>query len=461
MRRGDSQGSETVWYESPSFIPAFAKARNRLLMENTQKALTKKACIAIAISTLLASLPVAFFVSWSMWFLTAVSSWILTCVLLRLFFSSFLQALDALQIGLLNFKDGDFSNQLAYQSKDSFGDLCHLYNETAKQLRNEKQWLYQREMMLDKMLQSAPQALLLVDENETVVFANPSAQKLMASSIALEGKSIKSLCPETPREIIDAIEQGTDGLVSVAPSSGEEQMWHSTVGKLLLNNQPHNLFIFKQLTKELNRQEVAVWKKVIRVISHELNNSLGPISSMLHSGKIIANKLDEARLNRVFSTIDERIEHLCEFIQGYGTFAKLPAPQINPVVLAPLLEALQMQWPCTVSFDVELIAADKGQLEQLLINLLKNAHESGSDIDAIALSVNSAQEGIKITISDRGPGMSEAVLTNALLPFYSTKSSGTGLGLALCREITDAHNGQIFIRNRAKGGLKVEVVFPY
>ncbi|KZN58680.1 hypothetical protein N473_04405 [Pseudoalteromonas luteoviolacea CPMOR-1] len=429
-------------------------------MENTQKALIKKACTAIAISTLLACLPVAFFVSWSMWFLTSVSCWVLTCVLLRLFFNSFLQALDALQIGLLNFKDGDFSNQLAYQSKDSFGDLCHLYNETAKQLRNEKQWLYQREMMLDKMLQSAPQALILVDENGTVVFANPSAQKLLASSAALEGQSIKSLCPETPREIIHAIEQGTDGLVSVTPSSGEEQRWHSTVGKLLLNNQPHNLFIFKQLTKELNRQEVAVWKKVIRVISHELNNSLGPISSMLHSGKIIANKLDEARLNRVFSTIDERIEHLCEFIQGYGTFAKLPAPQIKPIVLAPLLDALKMQWPCTVSCDVEVISADKGQLEQLLINLLKNAYESGTETDAIALSIYSINEGVKITVSDRGPGMSEAVLTNALLPFYSTKSSGTGLGLPLCREITDAHNGQISIRNRARGGLSVELILP-
>ncbi|KID57423.1 histidine kinase [Pseudoalteromonas luteoviolacea] len=429
-------------------------------MENTQKALTKKACIAIAISTLLASLPVAFFVSWSIWFLTAVSSWILTCVLLRLSFSSFLQALDALQIGLLNFKDGDFSNQLAYQSKDSFGDLCHLYNETAKQLRNEKQWLYQREMMLDKMLQSAPQALLLMDEKGIIVFANPSAQQLIGSATALEGRSLSSLSKGIPKEIFDAMEHASDGLVTVTMPVGEEQMWHSTVGKLLLNNQPHNLFIFKQLTRELNRQEVAVWKKVIRVISHELNNSLGPISSMLHSGKIIAKKLDEARLNRVFSTIDERIEHLCEFIQGYGTFAKLPAPHIKPIMIAPLLDALQMQWPCSVSCDIEVISADKGQLEQLLINLLKNAHESGTDTDAIALSIYSINEGIKITISDRGPGMSEAVLTNALLPFYSTKSSGTGLGLALCREITDAHNGQISIRNRARGGLSVELILP-
>ncbi|MBQ4837303.1 sensor histidine kinase [Pseudoalteromonas luteoviolacea] len=429
-------------------------------MEQTHRKLTHRAGLAIGVSLALACLPVGFLVSWPVWLWITLSAWILACVVLKLLLKPFLQTLDALQVGLLNFKDGDFSNQLAYQSNDDFGDLCRLYNDTAQQLRTEKQWLYQREMMLDKMLQSAPQALLLVNDQEVVVFANPSAQRLLGSSSPLEGSKVADLTHGVPKEIMHAITQHTDGLVSVKSPHSEEQIWHSAVGKLILNNQPHSLYIFKQLTRELNRQEVAVWKKVIRVISHELNNSLGPISSMLHSGKIIANKLDESRLNRVFSTIDERIEHLCEFIQGYGTFAKLPVPQIKKVELLPLLDAMQMQWPCTVSCEVSVVHADRGQLEQLLINLLKNAHESGSQPDSIELDIVAIPKGVKFRVSDSGPGMTQAVLTNALVPFYSTKASGSGLGLALCREIIDAHNGHISISNRAEGGLMVEVILP-
>nr|WP_231101462.1 ATP-binding protein [Pseudoalteromonas luteoviolacea] len=380
--------------------------------------------------------------------------------MLKLVFHKLIKAVEALNVGLLNFKDGDFSNQLAYQSDDEFGELCQLYNETAQQLRKEKQWLYQREMMLDKMLQSAPQALLLINDNGVVVFANQSAQNLVGSVQALEGLSISQVQDTAPQEITTAISTAQDGLISICQGDVDEQVWHASVGEILLNNQHHNLYIFKQLTRELNRQEVAVWKKVIRVISHELNNSLGPISSMSHSGKIIATKLDDTRLHRVFSTIDERISHLTEFVQGYGTFAKLPMPILSTIEIRPLLESIQLQWPSRIQCDVDTLQADKGQLEQLIINLLKNAHESGSEPDAISLSVQSSNGITKFLFEDAGQGMSEAVLTSALVPFYSTKNSGTGLGLALCREIVEAHNGYINLSNRASGGLCVEVGLP-
>ncbi|TMP12676.1 histidine kinase [Pseudoalteromonas sp. S3178] len=371
--------------------------------------------------------------------------------------------MQSLETGLLNFKDGELSSLLAYKSNDELGKLCQLYNQTAKQLRQEKQWIYQRELMLDKVLQSSPQALLLVNDNSTVVFSNLISRSLFNSATRLEGMRLSKLLENSPLQLVAAIEHGIDGLFNIEIENQDSQTWHLATGEFLLNNQKHHLYIFKQLTRELSRQEVAVWKKVIRIISHELNNSLGPMSSMLHSAQLLANKVDEPRLARVFTTIDERINHLTEFVQGYGKFAKLPQPQKTCINWQNTLNNLKNHWQ--FSYEIKnspnQLQADQAQIEQLLINLLKNAHESGSNINEIYIQVEFVTQACVINVSDSGKGMSEQVMANALVPFYSTKSNGSGLGLALCREIAEAHQGHISLHNKIEGGLNVQISLPY
>ncbi len=393
-------------------------------------------------------------------------------ILLTLTFSTLLSralskpiklGMQSLETGLLNFKDGELSSLLAYKSNDELGKLCQLYNQTAKQLRQEKQWIYQRELMLDKVLQSSPQALLLVNDNNTVVFSNLISRSLFNRATRLEGMQLSKLLENSPLQLIAAIEHGVDGLFNIEIENQDSQTWHLATGEFLLNNQKHHLYIFKQLTRELSRQEVAVWKKVIRIISHELNNSLGPMSSMLHSAQLLANKVDEPRLSRVFATIDERISHLTEFVQGYGKFAKLPQPQKTRVNWQNTLNNLKNHWQ--FSYEIKNshneLQADQTQLEQLLINLLKNSHESGSNANEIHIQVEFVPQACVINVSDCGKGMSEQVMANALVPFYSTKSTGSGLGLALCREIAEAHQGHISLHNKIEGGLNVQVSLPF
>jgi signal transduction histidine kinase len=157
---------------------------------------------------------------------------------------------------------------------------------------------------------------------------------------------------------------------------------------------------------------------------------------------------------------------LSQFIFNYARFAKLPLPQRREVPWQQLVEHLTQHYPFTLANELpaEMGYFDQGQMEQVLLNLLKNAHESGSNPDEVTLSIRFQTlvdgAGFSIKIEDRGSGMSEEVLEQALLPFYSTKQSGTGLGLPLCREIIEAHEGSISMHNRSDGGLSVQLWLP-
>jgi nitrogen fixation/metabolism regulation signal transduction histidine kinase len=243
---------------------------------------------------------------------------------------------------------------------------------------------------------------------------------------------------------------------------GEPEVYHLSQRGFVLNARPHRLVLLKQLTRELAAQEVAVWKKVIRVIAHELNNSLAPITSLAHSGRLLAVEAADARLMRIFQTIGERAAHLATFIEGYGRFAKLPRPQPEPVAWAPFLARLEGTTPFRLegALPAEPGGFDARHLEQVMINLLKNAAESGSPPEEITVAVQRAAPGFRIEVADRGAGLTENTLRDALLPFYSTKPAGTGLGLTLCREIVEAHGGRLSLANRAGGGALVTVWLP-
>ena len=420
--------------------------------------------VVVAVVSIICTIPLFYMdgLSLNIKLLSALSLVIFTILFTRFLLRDIRAGLSALELGLLNLKDGEYSTTLAYQNEDELGKLCTLYNTTALQLREEKHWLFQRELLLDKITQSSPEVLFLINDQQQVIFSNIAARRFFNCPKGLDGKRLSSLLKSAPEGAEVAIEEKKEGLFSMVVGADEPQTWHMSTGNFSLNNQPHTLFILKQMTRELSRQEVAVWKKVIRVISHELNNSLGPISSMLHSGKILSENFNEARLARVFSTIDERIKHLSDFVQGYGKFAKLPEPKIQAIDWSQLLTTLQAQWQfVNMSESGQVVYADPVQLEQLLINLLKNAHESGSKPDDVSITLEQRTTESCILVMDKGKGISDVVMASALIPFYSTKASGSGLGLALCREITDAHHGQIGLFNRDEGGLAVRVVLPF
>jgi len=369
--------------------------------------------------------------------------------------------LRALEGAVASYRDGDFSISIALNRHDELGDLVRVHNELGQTLREQRQNLAQRELLLDTVVQNTPVALVLTDGSGRVAYANIAARHLFNEGRSLNGLHFATLIADAPEALRKATEGTEDALFSVE-MDGSEETFHLSQRAFRLQGRPHRLQLFRRMTRELSRQEVAAWKRVIRVVSHELNNSLAPISSLAHSGAELARRGDVQRLPGVFATIGERARHLHGFIDGYARFAKLPAPRTVAVEWKPFLDALALHCRFQLQGNAPTQAGwfDPVQIEQVLINLVKNAHESGSAPEGVTLALALVGHELRIEVADRGPGMSEAVLAQALLPFYSTKRSGTGLGLALAREISEAHGGRIALANREDGGLRVTLILP-
>ncbi|HET6612680.1 MAG TPA: PAS domain-containing sensor histidine kinase [Kofleriaceae bacterium] len=380
--------------------------------------------------------------------------------------SAMLSLFRALTGTVGSYRDGDFSFSLTWPRNDELRDLVCAHNDLGQALRDQRLGLVERELLLDTMVQHTPVAMFLVDPAQRVVYSNLAAKKLIGDGRRLEGRSLSALLDGAVPALVEAIDRGGDGLFVLrrgdGGGDGDDETFHLLRRRFRLNGRGHELFLLRRLTTELRRQEVQTWKNVIRVISHELNNSLAPIVSLAHSGKelLAKNRLDP--LVTVFSTVEERARHLDRFIQGYARFAKLPAPRIEPVALPAFIDGLRKQVPFAIGGTVPAGDAwlDAAQIEQALLNVLKNAHESGSPAGDVTLSARRLPGRVRIDVADRGQGMSDAVLANALTPFYSTKRSGTGLGLALTREIAEAHGGRVALARRDGGGLVVTLVIP-
>jgi len=377
---------------------------------------------------------------------------------------SWSRVVRAVRDGVMSLRDHDFSMSITPMPKGELKELVLAYNSLGDLLRRERLDLYQRELLLDTVIQTTPLVMVLTDSAGRIVYSNIAARQLFYDGRKLEGLNFQALVTDVATPLRDALNATQDTLFTM-DVAGEPQVYHLSQRGFLLNARPQRLILLKQLTRELAAQEVAIWKKVIRVIAHELNNSLAPISSLVHSGRLLARELDlpdPSQLERVFTTIGERTAHLTSFIDGYARFAKLPRPRMAPVSWADFLAGLEgaLRFRIERPLPERQASFDAGQLEQVMINLLKNAAESGSSTDNIAVTVREEREGFTVEVADRGSGLADDVLRDALLPFYSTKPTGTGLGLTLCREIVEAHGGRLSITNRPGGGALVSVWLP-
>ena len=316
-----------------------------------------------------------------------------------------------------------------------------------------------RDALLRTVVEASPVAMVLFADTGRITFTNLAARELFFEGSAVEGQNFLAMVERAPEAHRRALLSASSELFTVEGPGGSETFHLS---RQALDGQ--TLIAVRNVTHEITRQEIDALKKVIRIIGHEVGNSLGPISSLVGSATLILEKPEHLpRLGSIFDTIKERTSHLQTFLEGYAKLAKIPEPQRAPVAWAPFVQGLRLLWP-----DLGAPALperpgffDQAQIQQVLINLIKNAYEAGGANEDVVLTIETpAEGGVRISVLDRGQGISDEALQNALLPFYTTKRTGSGLGLALCREIVDLHRGRLKLARREGGGMAVSIWLP-
>jgi two-component system nitrogen regulation sensor histidine kinase NtrY len=380
--------------------------------------------------------------------------------------------LSAVGDGLLAFTEREYGMRLAVQDvDDGLAELVRRFNRLGDALRTEHNDRYQREMLLETVLETTSMAIVLCDASMRVVYANGAARELFGAGRKLDGQDFRGILAQAPPAFRQAIEQETDAIFSVETAAGGDggpssapETYHLARRYFQLSMQPHILFILKPLTRAILRKEADTWKRTIRVISHEINNSLAPISSLIHSSRLMLGRPEMGpRLAEALDTIEERSAHLRGFIEGYAKFARLPLPKKAANRWDALIESVRPLYSFRVDGPLPQRPGefDAAQMQQVLINLLKNAVEAGGPTDGISISIAEVPAGaFELRVEDRGKGMRDDELKNAMLPFFSTKPSGSGLGLPLCREIVEAHGGTLSITPRVGGGISVACLLP-
>lgn len=370
-------------------------------------------------------------------------------------------SLTGLEDGLRAFVDQDFGMRLASTGGGRITRVKQLYNAVADVLRSQRNDVYQKELLLDTILQRTPVAVVLVSESDRVVYSNAAARELFAGGARLDGRRFTEVLQHLTASVREALESRTDAIVTVRADERDET-FHLSQRTFQLNTIEHRLVLMERLTAELRRQEIAVWKNAIRIINHELNNTIAPISSMIHSARIAQERPEhQHRLGEIYEAIEERLDFLRTFLESYAQFARLPAPRKERTSWKGILDDVRALYDFRVEgHPHEETTIDRAQMQQVLINLVKNAHESGSDPAAVVVSVQRGVEGTIVRVLDRGRGMTDEVLRQALVPFYTTKAGGSGLGLALSNEIVEAHGGRMHVQGREGGGTVVTVWVP-
>jgi nitrogen fixation/metabolism regulation signal transduction histidine kinase len=398
--------------------------------------------------------------------LAVLTAFLAILIAVKRFFAPVTTTLQALRSGVASFKDRDYSVTIATSRDDELGELVGVYNELAGALRKERFGLFQRELLLDTVIQSSAVAVLIVNPGGAIVYSNQEAVKLFREAgenvAVLEGESLEKICSRQSRLLADALAAGKDGLFTLG-TEAEPEVFHLTCRRFTLNGSTHQLYLLKKLTREIARKEVETWKKLIRVITHEMNNSLAPITSLMVSAQKLTDMgADKEKLKEIYTSVGNRAGHLQSFIAEYARFARLPKPRVQTVQWQLLVEQIRrlVDFQLAEPLPEQTAEFDPVQIEQVLINLIKNAAESGSTASDIQLRVLQNSREILMAVEDRGSGMAPEQMELALLPFYSTKRSGTGLGLPLCREIVEAHGGSFNLFSRQGGGVAAVCKLP-
>jgi two-component system nitrogen regulation sensor histidine kinase NtrY len=380
-------------------------------------------------------------------------------------------------VAALREEDYSFRARGAIQ-EDALGELSLEVNALADLLADQRIRAIEATALLRRVVEEIDAPLFAFDPDRVLRLVNPAGEKLLQqAAVRLLGRTADEI------GLADCLNVTNEALVALPPNTSSAR-WLVRQSKFREKGVPHTLVVLSDVSRALREEERSAWQRLIRVLGHELNNSLAPIKSIAGS---LSTRLAETQLNpeqrrdfeRGLAIIEDRTASLNRFLQAYRQLAQMPPPLIKPVPLPPLIERvvfLENRVPVSIARGPDItLMVDSDQIEQMLINLVRNAVEAAlepgpSDGHSensmsehhkpqVTLTWAVEDQNVEITIDDNGLGLLNP--SNAFVPFYTTKPSGSGIGLALSRQIVEAHGGSIELSNRnGKRGCRVQVRLP-
>jgi two-component system nitrogen regulation sensor histidine kinase NtrY len=378
--------------------------------------------------------------------------------------------LELLRTGTELIGERDFSSSFRETGQPELDALAHTYNGMVRRLREERLKLEEQHHFLERLLSASPAGVVTLDFDGRISSINPRAETLLETTpTAALGRALTA----APIELGEPLSAIPVGDARVLALSGGRRLKASRA-EFFDRGFPRSFYLLEELTGELRASEKAAYGKLIRMMSHEINNSVGAVSSLLDSFRGYAVQLraaDSADFLQATTVAITRLENLRSFTSGFADVVRLPKPETRPTALRELVDELvlllrpemdrrgiECSWAAADS--VPSLLMDRNQIEQALVNVFRNAIEAIDENGVITLRLLAGAGHPVLSIADTGSGVADDVAPLLFTPFFSTKRNGRGLGLTLVQEILSQHGFGFRLAARPGGrGAEFQLLF--
>lgn len=357
----------------------------------------------------------------------------------------------------------DFNNRLTYVGEHNADKIVTLFNSLIDKLRNERLHNLEQDSFLRRLIEVSPMGVLILDFNGKISMVNRSMAKItgIQNEEEMLGKTLESLPTDIARSMLN-VPLGDKMILR----RGDVRMYRCYHLSFVQTGFQRHFYLLESLTEEVKKAEREAYEKVIRIISHEVNNTMGGVKSVL---ELLHDSSDEQDIREVIESCDHRCDSMCSFISSYAEVVKVPEPvrsnvNINAEIenLVPFLKEM-VHDGISVEFirscDCLWVSIDIALMQQVIVNIVKNAIESISDKGIIRIKTGVDSGHVWLEISNNGEPISEEVSYKLFSPFFTTKREGRGLGLTLIGEILNRHKANFSLRTGDDGITRFHIEF--
>ncbi|MBD5358516.1 MAG: PAS domain-containing protein [Bacteroides sp.] len=387
----------------------------------------------------------------------------LAVILLWLMWRSVLLPARMVMKGMDLIKAQDFNNRLLNVHEPDSDKIVDLFNQMIDKLRNERLHNREQESFLKLLIEASPMGVMMLDYDDRITMMNDSFLRLtgIKDIESVKGKTMNEVPSELARKMQE-VNLGENRIIR----NGDVKRYRCYHLSFIQTGFQRQFYLLESLTEEVMKAERQAYEKVIRIISHEVNNTMGGVRSVLDT---IHSVCEEDDLREVIESCDNRCNEMCNFISSYADVVRVPKPVMKETDLVQMLRTMSpflqetlpenIRLTFTPTEEKSVVSIDLSLIQQVIVNIVKNAVESIQSEGFIDISIEKLGKETQLTISNNGAPITEEVSRNLFSPFFTTKREGRGLGLTLISEILNLHNARFSLKTGADLITRFTIIF--